>query len=1304
MSGGEGKEDKYEQLLAKIDWRAPHPPKGYHFGAGRGAKGFVTTAELTTVGATGAKLTREENDFFSAMERMEERGTAHKKGRPDRGDAHKEQEGGTATKVKLSLDDLATLEQPSASAAPKVVRTSADNSSATAASSHDTAAAAEQPSLSAPASSLVVRSARTEEGDAAEEHIFADERVLTPYDVLKGKASAAQAGLHNVLSMGSTEDQTTWITHARAYREMGMTRRAYQTLVEGCAVTGKKGKRIWEERLRYLAKDNVAGRRRLLEEATAACPGEEELWTQLLEVVPPLERVPCLQRAVLACSASEQLWLRLVQLVPSAQDQRVLLQRALQHTPHLPLLWARLARLESYKTGKEMFQAAAARFPSLALIIEAAKYVEWYTLSRWVSEVSSRALRVSKAAPAAETNVAKREEDGAAVSDATSQEEALRLYHTLRTASSDIDEVVRTAQQNYLNLGEVGSRHAWLSMALSLLHSESTEAAVPTATTGSDEVGVLRPSVSGLSRASVYVCTAAYMFLCVVDPNHKGLGAGAVPATWLSDLTALFPAEAAAQHEVRCALWCTWVLLQQDYLDHVVAARGSGIDGTSSGSSPSSPLLPSLAAAMKASLAGAQESIANLEGAILSAPLITAQTELPWLLNCASHPSAADEQTEELDLLDGRRIQRMPEKLQWEDRKAEPEVKKEEELGKPAAAAAAAAPYASPSASRPLSLPSPLLLTVGITLGLATRAALLVRASETTPLPAASLQQGFNAALETIVIDVPLTLSEALDRRGFPTAALAVVELVLSLSSSATASDGVLNSATNSSASSPLESAAPADLQPQLQRQHRLSSELRLHVARAKLLAAVGDNAAADRCLLEAVNATASQSNISPALQEETWVKLSVLRRSQGQPIEGVLQDGLRQCPRSWRLWLMLLEEKRRSIDAHQQRLSDSLANTKAHVTTVDVRRLDETLVASIRDIRGLCKTALSSDHCRATAAVWIFAAQRIEAELLQNVPAARALLTDAVSACAPAVSSTRAQLLARSASPQEIERQASALAQLGVAQARLEAQYGAPGQALETVQEVLQRLPKTRDGALAMTHEDDAVGELLGLFVTLEPPASRGRAAAQVMRQLKSREPLALCAVAQLYYAAGQYARALDQAVKAVQVSRGRCGDAVGLLWRMADQPVMQPFVKRLLYGSKADEEEDGAGHEGGSGAAGNESGSAVAADGAPNEDLTPETVQRWVLSVMTMSAASGGSGEEKRAVGAAAAAAVPLSAAWVVPRGGPLWIAVAKAQDPTNVGLRGYRRPVVEMLREVANRIELKGPGSATGAAPLR
>ena len=76
------------------------------------------------------------------------------------------------------------------------------------------------------------------------------------------------------------------------------------------------------------------------------------------------------------------------------------------------------------------------------------------------------------------------------------------------------------------------------------------------------------------------------------------------------------------------------------------------------------------------------------------------------------------------------------------------------------------------------------------------------------------------------------------------------------------------------------------------------------------------------------------------------------------------------------------------------------------------------------------------------------------------------------------------------------------------------------------------------------------------------------------------------------------------------MQVSRGRCGDAVGLLWRMADQPVMQPFVKRLLYGSKADEEEDGAGHEGGSGAAGNESGSAVAADGAPNEDLTPETV----------------------------------------------------------------------------------------------
>ncbi|KPA84842.1 hypothetical protein ABB37_01313 [Leptomonas pyrrhocoris] len=1299
MSGTDGKEDKYEQLLAKIDWHAPHPPKGYQFGAGRGAKGFVTTAELTTAGTTGAKMTREENDFFSAMERMEERKKVPKKTKGEDDDEDKDGEkkkglhttstagsaAGAAVRVKLSLDDLAALEMPFASSSAQTAVSSRGSAAApdptTTGAESDVAAPA--PTMAAPsASSLVVRSARTEEGDAAEEHIFADERVLTPYDVLKGKASAVQAGLHNVLTMGSTEEQTTWITHARAYREMGMTRRAYQTLVEGCAVTGTKGKRIWAERLRYLSRDNVAGRRRLLDEATSACPSEEELWTQLLDVVPPLERVPCLQRAVLACPSSEHLWLRLVQFVPSVQDQRVLLQKALQHTPHLPLLWARLARLESYKTGKEMFQAAAARFPSLALIIEAAKYVEWYALSRWATTPHPETQAFEE--EQLPQSVAVENGGGDAPSLSEREEEAAQVYRVLRSADSEVGNLVRTAQQNYLNLGEAGSRHAWLSMALSLLRSESKGSAYPEAETkeeGNDVAG--RPTATTTKTGS-YVCTAAQMFLSVVDPNHKGLSANAVPTTWLSDLTALFPAEAVAQHEVQCALWYTWVLLQRQYLDDVVK-KGSA-SGNASAALCSTLLFPSATAVSKTN---AKESFAVLEAAFLSAPPTAVLTELPLLLRRVSCDFTAEEE----NTFNAAR---------YGPANAIPKTEEEEveELRRPATSAVAGpVPSASLSPSvRAQHLPPSLIVTVAATLGLSARATAIVAAS-TTSSPAAALPQSLSPFLETVLVEVPLTLSEALYRRGCYATALAVVDLMLRSGSSRPASDGVLEDAAVLSTPH-TGSTTPADEPPYL-----LLSDLRLHIARAKLLAAVDDSAAADRCLLEAINTAASHRNRHSSnyhlLQEETWVKLAVLRRSQGQPIQSILQDALQQCPKSWKLWLMLLEEKRRDIDAHQRRLRASLSATKhsggataPRLTTADMLRMDDTFTSEVREISVLCKKAVSADHCRTVAAVWIFAAQRVEAEFLQNVPAARALLSDAASACAASVYSTRSQLLARALSPQELEKQASALAQIGVAQAKLEAQYGTPGQALETVQEVLQKLPKTRDGTIAMT-QDDAVGELLSLFISLEPPASRGRAAAQVMRQWKSREPLALCAVAQLYFTAGQYARALDQALKAVQASKGRCGDAVGLLWRMADQPAMQPFVRRQLYGSEGDDdaEEDG----------GTKEKTALTED-ARRGDVGAEAVQQWVLSVMVSSAAAGGVSEEKRAWSpSATSAAVASGALLVVPKSGPLWLAVAKIEDPTNVTIRGYRRPVVEMLREVANRIDLKGHESGV-AAPLR
>ncbi|KAK7201957.1 hypothetical protein NESM_000263600 [Novymonas esmeraldas] len=1191
----EEKQDKYEQLLAKVDWHAPQPPRGYEYGIGRGAKAFVTTAELTTSAGTTAAMTREESDFFSAMGRLEERTRRPRREGGPAGEhdaalritgAPSASSGASAPAVvKLSLSDLATLDGVSSpSAAVAVVAGRVDAAPHQASPVDPTAAA----SASSPAVPLVVRSARTEEGDAAEEHVFAEERVLTAYDVLKGKTSAMQAGLHNVLAMGSAEEQTTWITHARAYSEMGMTRRAHQTLVEGCAATGRKGRRIWEERLRFLAKDNYAGRRRVLEEATLACPAEEELWTQLLDCVPPLERVPCLQRAVLASPSSERLWLRLVRHVPSAQDQRALLQKALQHTPTLPLLWARLARLEAYPTGKAMFHAAAARFPSLALIVEAAKYVEWHALAHhWTAATTAAA-----AALAGEASIT-------------------ATYAAVLAADTEVHGLVRTAQQNYLDLAEAGSRHAWLTLALSLLYRDAVD--------GGGDAAAAAPNV--------YVCTAAHMLLCVVNPNDgRCTSRSAIAATWLEDLVALLPAEAAGRHSVQCALWYTWLHLQHPREPQQRGGGGGGDeDRTASAAAAVAP----------------GDILRVLASAVLSAPAPVLHECLPTLLR-----SGGDA---ELVRQDGSaEPARGPAPPVEKDREEEEE---EEELGRPPAAPAATPPSSTAAAATAtttdsaaeLLLPPPLVVVVALHLGTAARLATAAHDPQATgsqPLPPPSA-----GAAAYALVEVPLVVVDALYRRGVPAVALAVIDRLLR------------HPATAAAAASP----TPGDL--------------RLHVARAKMLAAVGDTAAADECLMHAGAAVAASTAVATAelqqREEEVWAKLAVLRRSLGQAVDALLADALRRCPRSPRLWLMLLEEKRRAIEARQR----ALAPTSAAVSIVDLLRQDDTLAGEVRELRALCKQSLGADHCRTTASVWVFVAARVEAELLQNVPAARALLTDALAACAVHLQSARSHTLARGVSPQELERQASAVARISVTQARLDLRYGAQGQALETVHEVLQRLPKTREGTFAIA-QDDALGELLSLFISLEPPPSRGRAAAQVMRQWKSREPLALCAVAQLYFAAGQYPRALDQAMKAVQLSRGRCGDAVGLLWKMAEAPVMHTAVREAMASTTTAGDTSGGGD-------GPE-------DGATGGGIAPDAVREWVLSIMRSSSAPAAEGD-----GASTGAATGSLVA--VPTGGPLWIAVAKAEDPRNVTLLGYRRAVPDMLRDVADRVLLTGPESA-------
>ncbi|SYZ68772.1 hypothetical_protein [Leishmania braziliensis MHOM/BR/75/M2904] len=1276
------KHDKYEQLLAKVDWHAPHPPKGYQYGAGRGAKGFVTTAELTTGVNTMTKMTPDESDFFAAMERLEER--TRKLRRADDGAAaslaggrhtstvpSSSADGSAPAKVKLSLEDLATLEAVSSASAAESTTTAGSQSATSGPPPSGLLTTANLlPSASAPGTSipLVVRSARTEEGEAAEEHVFAEERVLTAYDVLKGKASAVQAGLHSVLAMGSTEEQTTWITHARAYREMGMTRRAYQTLVDGCAVTGRKGKRIWEERLRYLAKDNHTGRRRLLEEATTACPTEEELWTQLLGCVPPLEQVPCLQRAVLACPSSENLWLRLVHYVPSSQDQRALLQKALQYTPTLPLLWARLARLETYQTGKEMFQAAAARYPSLALVIEAAKYVEWHMLAHYWARRFSATSTASQPAEGRGFHILE-----AGEGDAGSAASTAAMHEVMQRVDTEVRDLVRTAQRNYLNMSEAGSRHAWLSLALSLLYKCSVEGHDETEASNAD--GATSAASHPAGRApNVHLYTAAHMFLCIVDPNDKKGAANAIPATWLEDLVALLPADAASRHSVQCVLCYLWLRLQHQQLESMggcsrVAETLAVVD-----SSAVAPAARSTATMMPRHI------LPVFASAVLSASTAVLQDDLPALLRRDSEGSTGAEEGASLSSTVRQPVVASPVLAAPSEGRRVTEEEEEEELGKPPATPATFSTTCPPvkanrsDVTSALPQPPPLVLMLASLLGIITH----IAASAAGTLAGTSLSpQGSNVqlnaapsvpadtsarpqlcgALVLLVVEVPLAVSDALYRSGCPATALSFINRLLHTISSTAAG--------------------------------QIADALRLYVARAKMLAAVGDTAEADACLVSAINVAKGAATTTPQHQqceEEVWVKLAVLRRSQGQSIDALLVDALRQCPRSPRLWLIRLEERRRAIQQRQ----DVLAPISTAVSVVGLLRQDESLASDIRELRALCNMALSPAHCRTVAAVWIFVAARVEAELLQNVSAARALLTDALSACAPDLQNTHSHVFARGVSAQELERQASAVARIGVTQVMLDVQYGTPGQALEVVQEVLQKLPKTREGTFAMA-QDDAVGELLGLFISLEPPVSRGRAAAQVMRQWKSREPLALCAVAQLYYAAGQYARALDQAKKAVQLSEGRCGDAVGLLWRMAEAPVMQPLVREAMSG-KTGEDSDRGGESG--------KRSEALADAASVDELTVEAIQQWVFSVVNSSGGTGIGGSTISGTDCAPAVAASRSATplVVVPNSGPIWIAVAKAEDPGNVTLLGYRRPVAEMLRDVANRIALKGPESAS------
>lgn len=102
-----------------------------------------------------------------------------------------------------------------------------------------------------PATKLTTRDARQEAVEGAEQYLFDDERGITVNDIVKARQDAAEKTLTDLLGMGSPEEQTTWITHSRAYRESGQRKKALATLREGCRRTGHKGLGIWIEFLSY---------------------------------------------------------------------------------------------------------------------------------------------------------------------------------------------------------------------------------------------------------------------------------------------------------------------------------------------------------------------------------------------------------------------------------------------------------------------------------------------------------------------------------------------------------------------------------------------------------------------------------------------------------------------------------------------------------------------------------------------------------------------------------------------------------------------------------------------------------------------------------------------------------------------------------------------------------------------------------------------------------------------------------------------------------------------------------------------
>nr|CCC96059.1 unnamed protein product [Trypanosoma congolense IL3000] len=990
------KVDKYEQMLTKYDWKSPFPPRGYQFGVGRGAKAFTTSAELSATAGKAAPqivLSAEQSAMLDALDRLEK--DRHKRRRENVMNSSVSQDS-KKPKVLLSMEDIATI------------------------------------GCGISSQSLVKRKARTEDMDVVDTYVFDDETaVVTASDLLRSRAIAANQTLENILDMGSSTEQTTWITHSRALREMGLVKKAQQTLIEGSRITGSKGPLIWKEQLCYL--QDPASQRRLLEQAVSACKTCEELWLLLMEYEPPHEKLHWLQQAVMSCPTSENLWLRVLEYVTTPRDQKKIIRKALEVTPNLPSLWAMLARLENYETGKAMFNAAAAEHLSMKIIIEAAKFEEFHL----------------------------KRKEGAA--------------NDGKMCNERIRSLVQQAAQRFLSVEEERSRREWFETARA-------------------------------AAAERYIVTSAYLLLYFVcDKNSSTIS---LPDTWLDDLSELIP-DIWHSHDNLCAIWCALLIAEE---------LGKDSRGVSS-----------------------SRELQVITSALHSVPSAVLEVAVAVVLKEVT-------------------LATVPSSIEEKDPKRETEVEEEEELGRPT--------------DRSVALP---------------------RASTTSATAASQ--------------SLPFPLVTLLLRTLLHTPAFNRVEVMLSIAkvfydyNLFIGAHRVLMFAIEKHPTSPV-----------------------LFAAAAKASMAMGCDEEVEQLLLAGTAITCTDSDIA-------WVKLAVHRRSLCGDIRPLVDKALEVFPKSEKLWLMKLESEG-TIASHS--LDEAAGRGLPTVPIINL-------------LRSAYSRALSEAHCRFSSTVWCYAAVRLESELLSDAGAARALLLQGVTVCQQGCNRCDGN-----------DKRAEILATFGLARCRVELRHGGNEAALDTVKETLQQLPK-KGGCFTVP-----VGELVSLFIDLECPAARGRAAAQAVQQWRVHDPLVLSAVAKLYHAAGKHEKALEQAQKAVKMSEGRCGDAVALWLKLASSPVYRKIITSQMGIS------------------------GEAELGEAESEIQIHSLLEWLwreIFTTTKNETTEGNGKDKSTEASESDRKVIAPK----PNSGPLWIHVAKVQDPSNVTLLGYRDSIETMLQRVMDMIRL-------------